>query len=94
MIVTIPACPEHEGFHKVTVTIMDQCPVCGGPRGKVYPTRSYDGSRVLHCDGWDNPCGHVDKYSAVRDEAADLRAQADAEQSREAAAEVAGGIRR
>lgn len=23
-----------------------------------------------YCDGWENPCGHVDKYDAVRDEAA------------------------
>lgn len=27
---------------------------------------SYDGSRRLACDGWTNPCGHVDTYAAVR----------------------------
>lgn len=72
MVVTIPACSEHAGFpgNTITVEISDRCPVCGGPRGKPYETISYDGSRRLAVDGWKNPCGHVDKYSDVRKEAA------------------------
>lgn len=68
--VRIPACDEHAGWHAVTVSIPWVCPVCVGPRGEVRQTVSYDGSRRLHCDGWTNPCGHVDKYAAVRAEAA------------------------
>lgn len=68
MIVTIPACIEHRGIKSVTLEIADKCPVCGGPRGEPYKTSSYDGSRRLQCDGWMNPCGHVDKYSDVRKE--------------------------
>jgi len=67
--VTIPACVQHEGVYSIDVNIEWICPVCGGPRGTVYNTVSYDGSRRLHCHGWVNPCGHVDKYSAVRREA-------------------------
>lgn len=68
--VTIPACVEHNGFYAMTVTLEWKCPVCGGPRGEVFETQSYDGSRRLACHGWRNPCGHIDKYSDVRAEAA------------------------
>ncbi len=68
--VTIPACSEHGGLYATRVVLKWECPVCGGPRGEVNPTFSYDGSRKLSCDGWHNPCGHVDKYSTVRVEAA------------------------
>jgi hypothetical protein len=67
--VRIPAHAEHEGFYLVSLTLDWICPVCGGPRGEVYDARSYDGSRILYCDGWINPCGHVDKYADVRNEA-------------------------
>jgi len=30
---------------------------------------SYDGSRFLMVDTWENHCGHIDKYSKVRKEA-------------------------
>lgn len=67
--VQIPACEMHEGMHAVNVTVPWECSQCGGPRGEVFRTISYDGSRRLGCDGWTNPCGHVDKYAAVRQEA-------------------------
>lgn len=67
--VTIPACLEHDGTYSVRVTVEWVCPVCGGPRGEVFATVSRDGSRRLPCDGWRNPCGHIDFYSAVRMEA-------------------------
>jgi hypothetical protein len=68
MKVIIPARVEHDGFHSMTVEIADVCPVCGGPRGKPHPGISYDGSRRLAVDCWENPCGHIDKYSSVRRE--------------------------
>lgn len=71
--VTIPACDDHAGYARTTVTLTWTCPVCSGPRGPVAPTISYDGSRRLACDGWQNPCGHIDFYSSVRREAAEAR---------------------
>lgn len=68
--VYIPACVEHEGTMGVCVGLFWNCPVCGKPRGDILNNvRSYDGSRILYCDGWYNPCGHIDKYAAVRQEA-------------------------
>ncbi len=67
--VTIPACEEHQGLYDVKVKLHWFCPVCGKPRGEIKIVRSYDGSRVLFCDGWSNPCGHIDKYEIVRKEA-------------------------
>ena len=57
------------GQHLITVTLRWVCPTCGGPRGQVRPAISYDGSRRLACDGWTNPCGHIDFYADVRAEA-------------------------
>lgn len=76
--VEIPACDQHEGFYSMTVTVIWKCPTCGGPRGEPFKTISYDGSRRLYdVNGWKNPCGHVDKYADVREEAkkAHLEAQ-------------------
>jgi hypothetical protein len=63
--VQIPGSRDHGGHHLITVTLAWVCPVCGGPRGRVVRAISYDGSRRLACDGWTNPCGHVDLYAAV-----------------------------
>jgi len=68
--VTIPAKEDHEGFYSKTVRLYWVCPVCGMPRGELHAAISWDGSRRLDCEGWENPCGHIDKYSAVRAEAA------------------------
>lgn len=70
--VTIPSCGMHEGMYRRRVTLLWECPQCGGPRGEPFRTISYDGSRRLGCDGWVNPCGHTDYYSAVRHEAGPL----------------------
>ncbi len=68
--VKIPSAKQHEGFYSVTVRLNWICPVCGNPRGEInHNARSYDGSRVLFCDGWGNPCGHVDYYENVLEEA-------------------------
>ncbi len=69
--VYIPAREQHGGVYGMYVKLWWVCPICGQPRGQIKNVRSYDGSRVLPCDGWDNPCGHVDKYDACRKEAAE-----------------------
>jgi hypothetical protein len=68
--VSIPALSQHCGFagNLISVELRWVCPVCGGPRGEPHQVFSYDGSRRLTCDGWDNPCGHVDTYADVRRE--------------------------
>lgn len=55
---------------KIDLTLAWACPACGGPRGEVFRTHSFDGSRRQTVDGWKNPCGHVDMYADVRQEAA------------------------
>lgn len=80
MVVTVPASEAHMGRASITGEILTTCPVCDGPRGDVYPGFSYDGSLRLGVDCWQNPCGHVDRYPAVRQEIAELRAQ-DAQQA-------------
>jgi hypothetical protein len=67
--VQIPGRDEHAGWYRTTVTLLWECPRCGGPRGEVFRTLSFDGSQRLGCDGWKNPCGHIDFYSDVRREA-------------------------
>ncbi len=69
-VVTIPACVDHAGMNSITVRLYWICPVCGKPRGEIHATQSWDGSRRLDCDGWENHCGHRDLYTDVRDEAA------------------------
>ena len=65
MTVTIPSTLEHNGFYSSTVKILETCPICGERRGDTYKGISYDGSRRLLVDQWDNPCGHIDKYTDV-----------------------------
>lgn len=67
--VRIPGSDQHEGRWLIAVNLLWECPRCGGPRGEVVPVVSFDGSRRLACDGWINPCGHIDFYSALRTEA-------------------------
>ena len=68
--VYIPACANHDGVYGIYVNLRWVCPICGHPRGQILNGRSYDVSRVLAVDTWKNPCGHVDKYDDVRNEAA------------------------
>lgn len=67
--VKIPARDDHEGRASITATLPWVCPSCGGPRGEIQRAVSYDGSLRLVCDGWNNPCGHLDTYADVRREA-------------------------
>lgn len=83
MTVTIPSRCEHGGspLYLTTLKISDYCPVCGEKRGTTVKGFSYDGSRRLVVDCWENPCGHVDKYCDVRAEANKLKQTQPAGQS-------------
>ena len=61
--VFIPATTEHMGMAGIKINLEWKCPVCRKPRGQIIKTKSYDGSRILDCDGWENECGHIDKYT-------------------------------
>lgn len=52
-----------------SVTIADTCPVCGGPRGTARNANQCDDGEFYSVDVWDNPCGHIDHYNAVLNEA-------------------------
>ena len=78
--VRIPGSDDHDGHHLITVTLRWVCPACGRPRGEIRPAISYDGSQRLACDGWTNPCGHIDTYAAARHEAARTASGAGAQQ--------------
>jgi ssDNA-binding Zn-finger/Zn-ribbon topoisomerase 1 len=71
MIVEIPKIAEHWGSptNLMTIEIQDTCPKCGAKRGvKRWKGFSYDGSRRLGVDCWENECGHIDTYPEVREE--------------------------
>ncbi|PCJ57326.1 MAG: hypothetical protein COA65_09715 [Rhodospirillaceae bacterium] len=67
MQVTIPKITQHDGYpgNAIIINISDICPVCGEKRGVPFKGLSYDGSRRLHVDLWQNRCGHIDRYSDV-----------------------------
>lgn len=67
--VVVPGCEAHEGYYAIKVDLKWRCPKCRGPRGETRNVFSFDGSRRLVVDGWDNPCGHIDYYPEVRAEA-------------------------
>jgi len=65
--VIIPACEQHHGLYSVEVSLPWCCIYCGAERGEPYNSLSYDGSKRLFVHGWKNTCGHVEKYSAIRE---------------------------
>jgi len=67
--VIIPTCDNHQGLYSITVELEWICPRCGKPRGEIKKGRSFDGSLSVRVDTWENPCGHIDKYFEVRNEA-------------------------
>lgn len=68
-IVIVPQVAHHRGKLAAEVTVPWVCPVCNGPRGEPYLTSSIDGKFRLDCHGWSNPCGHLDPYAQVVEEA-------------------------
>lgn len=67
--VIVPSSPEHNGIYKRWVRLVWVCPVCGMPRGEPREGTSIDGSIRMSVSVWENACGHVDKYTAVINEA-------------------------
>lgn len=65
--ITIPRHAQHQGYYAMEITVEWNCIYCGCERGEPYKTVSYDGSCRLGVDGWENPCGHTETYSAVRE---------------------------
>lgn len=68
IIVEIPSIIEHGGYpgNLIRVSLPPKCE-CGGDRAvKIWRGLSYDGSRRLSVDCWQNSCGCVDTYSLVR----------------------------
>jgi hypothetical protein len=52
-----------------TITIDAACPRCGGPRGVPTNLNQCDDGANYSVDVWTNPCGHLDVYANVVDEA-------------------------
>lgn len=72
MTVTIPTKSEHGGcsLYLTTIEISDFCPKCNAKRGvKRWKGYSYDGSKRLVVDCWENECKHLDLYKEVLKEA-------------------------
>lgn len=72
MRVTITRIDDHkfEQSNLVTVMISDRCPKCGKKRGKPGPAVIRGNGKILvGLTAWENPCGHVDSYADVREEA-------------------------
>jgi hypothetical protein len=60
------------GLFKVitkTVEIGDKCPVCGGLRGTPVKRPFCEDEDFYSVDCWVNPCGHIDYYPNVLEEA-------------------------
>lgn len=51
------------------VTISAFCPACGGRRGTPQGQNSCDDGAFYWVQTWKNPCGHVDMYADVINEA-------------------------
>lgn len=55
-----------------TVTISAFCPVCGERRGEPFGLNQCDDGAFFWVQGWNNPCGHLDTYRDVIEEAANI----------------------
>lgn len=55
-----------------TVEISDTCPCCGERRGKPHLRRFCEDDEWYDVSLWSNPCGHIDRYAAVIEEAHNL----------------------
>jgi hypothetical protein len=65
----------------VTITISDQCAVCCGPRGTPVKRAFFEDGESYSVDCWMNPCGHLDSFAAVIEEAWLLLAAPEAERA-------------
>lgn len=56
-------------YYPITISISDDCPICGKKRGKPYPYYFCEDGEWFTVDKWTNPCGHLDKYRECLKEA-------------------------
>lgn len=68
----------YNSIHQIlrTIEIADTCPCCGGPRGQPYFHRLCEDGEWYDVSRWSNPCGHLDTYAAVIEEARNLERSA------------------
>ncbi len=59
--------------HAMTVEVSDKCPVCGKERGKPWDYHFYEDGYTFTVSRWNNPCGHIDYYRKVLEEARALK---------------------
>ncbi len=69
MIATIMYRNSYEGgdgwrYYPVNVELSDNCPICNGKRGEPKYHRQCEDGEFFDLNTWENPCGHIDKYSA------------------------------
>jgi hypothetical protein len=50
-------------YYPMVVEIADNCPVCGCKRGEPKNYYFCEDGEWFEVDTWENPCGHIDKYS-------------------------------
>ena len=58
-----------DGRGVVTITVSDNCAICGKPRGQPYALTVEEGGRWHTVDRWENPCGHTESDTALLREA-------------------------
>ena len=56
-------------YYPVEVEILNNCPECGGPRGKIVSQEHREFGQSYILDNWENPCGHIDTYIDAYSEA-------------------------
>lgn len=73
--ITVPARTDHKGKDSIEIEVRWFCPECGGQRGEIYDAVSISMDKngrfgkPLDCHGWNNPCGHIDDYPSLIEEA-------------------------
>lgn len=60
-------------YYPTTITIADNCPVCGEKRGEPKGHRFHEDGDWFTVDIWTNPCGHLDAYKDCLNEAKEIK---------------------
>lgn len=61
----------YRSIHQIikVIEISDRCPLCGGLRGRPKLERFCENGEFYTVSTWRNPCGHLDRYCDVIQEA-------------------------
>ena len=49
-------------YYPVEIEILNNCPQCGGPRGKAIASEQHEFGQTYSLHNWENSCGHIDTY--------------------------------